>query len=157
MPASRQPYRELGEVTDFAVDRDRAPVLLGYDLVAYGQAKPRALTRRLGGEEGLEQLLPVFRRNADAVVAHPDLDGTADFARRDLQQRAERGVSFAAAQARGIKTIADEVQEHPGHVLGDNIDRWDIAVKGALQSDVEALILSASAVIGEVHRLIDER
>src|SRR5215472_17249472 len=146
MPAPRQPYRELGEVTDFAVDRDRAPVLLGYDLVAYGQAKPRALTRRLGGEERLEQFLPVFRRNADAVVAYPDLDVIADFARRDLQHRAERGISLTAAQASGIKTIADEVQKHPGHVLGDDIDRRNIAVEVALQSDVEALILGASAV-----------
>src|SRR5215472_12138214 len=157
MPAPRQPYRELGEVTDFAVDRDRAPVLLGYDLVAYGQAKPRALTRRLGGEERLEQFLPVFRRNADAVVAHPDLDAIADFARRDLQHRPERGLSLTAAQASGIETIADEVEEYPGHVLWDDIDWWDIAIKVALQSDVEALILSAGAVIGEVHRLIDER
>src|SRR6516162_10976054 len=124
MPASRQPDRELGEVTDFAVDRDRAPVPLGYDLVAYRQAKPRALTRRLGREERLEQLLPVFRRNADAVVAHSDLDAIADFARRDLQHRAERGLSLTAAQASGIKTISNEVEEYPGHVLGDDIDRW---------------------------------
>src|SRR5215472_10904702 len=123
MPASRQPDRELGEVTDFAVDRDRAPVLLGYDLVAYGQAKPRALTCRLGREERLEQLLPVFRRNADTVVAHPDLDAIADFARSDLQHRAERGISLTAAQASGMKTIDDEVQEHPGHVLWYDIDR----------------------------------
>src|SRR6516162_1474268 len=157
MPAPRQPYRELGELTDFAVDRDRAPVLLCYDLVAYGQAKPRALTRRLGGEEGLEQLLPVFRRNADPVVAHPDLDANGDFARRDLQHGAERRVSFAAAQASGIKTIADEVQEHPGHVLGHDLDRWDIAAEVALHGDIEALVLGAGAVIGEVQGLLDQR
>src|SRR5205814_2191233 len=44
MPASRQPHRELGEVADFAVDRDRAAVLLGYDLVAYRQLHKACLS-----------------------------------------------------------------------------------------------------------------
>ena len=43
MSASRQPHRELGEVTDFAIDRDGAAVLLRYDLVAHRQPKPGAL------------------------------------------------------------------------------------------------------------------
>src|SRR6516162_11958132 len=107
MPASRQPDRELGEVTDFAGDRDRAPVLLGYDLVAYRQAKPRALTRRLGREERLEQLLPVFRRNADAVVAHPDLDTFAELAGRNSQLGAKSTVDLAAAPGHGIEAVAD--------------------------------------------------
>jgi hypothetical protein len=34
MLASRQPHRELGKVADFAVDRDGAAMLLGYDLIA---------------------------------------------------------------------------------------------------------------------------
>jgi hypothetical protein len=33
--ASRQPRRELGEVVDLAIDRDRAAVLLSHNLVAY--------------------------------------------------------------------------------------------------------------------------
>ena len=59
MSASRQPHRELGEVTDLAIDRDRAAVLLGTDLVADRQPKPGALAGRLGREERLEQLVPV--------------------------------------------------------------------------------------------------
>src|SRR6516225_8049575 len=46
MSASRQPHRELIEVTDFAVDRDGAAVLLRYDLVADRQPKPGALAGR---------------------------------------------------------------------------------------------------------------
>jgi len=46
--ASGQPYRELGEVADFAIDRERAAVLLGYDLVAYRQAKSRTFAGRFG-------------------------------------------------------------------------------------------------------------
>jgi len=96
MSASRQPHRELGEVTDFAVDRDSAAVLLGYDLVADRQSKPGALSGRLGREKGLEQLVPVFRRNADAIVAHPDFDAFAELAGCDLQCGAVSAVFLAA-------------------------------------------------------------
>src|SRR5215831_9433142 len=54
MPASRQPHRELGEAADFAIDGDRAAVLLDYDLLAYRQAGPRTFAGRLGCEERLE-------------------------------------------------------------------------------------------------------
>src|SRR5215813_1016884 len=37
--ASRQPHRELGELADLAIHRDRAAVLQGYDFVTYRQAK----------------------------------------------------------------------------------------------------------------------
>ena len=59
MPPPGQPHRKLGEVTEFAIDRDGAAVLLSYDLVADRQSKPGALAGRLGREEGLEQLVPV--------------------------------------------------------------------------------------------------
>src|ERR1700675_2267779 len=78
--ASRQSHRELGEVTDFAIERDGTTVLLRYDLVADRQSKPGALAGRLGREERLEQLVPVFRRNTDAIVTHPDLDAFAELA-----------------------------------------------------------------------------
>ena len=38
MPTSRQPHGEFGEMADFAVGRDRAAVLQGYDLVGDRQA-----------------------------------------------------------------------------------------------------------------------
>ena len=70
MSASRQPHGELGEVADFAIDRDGAAVLLRYDLVADRQPKPGALAGRFRREEGLEQLVPVlqgeYRRHCHA-------------------------------------------------------------------------------------------
>src|SRR5215471_17233467 len=112
MSASRQPYRELGEVTDFAVDRDGAAVLLGYDLVADRQPKPSALASRLGREERLEQLIPVFRRNTDAIVTYPDLDAFAELAGCHLQSRPISSVALAAPLVSGIETIAYEIKEH---------------------------------------------
>src|SRR6516165_3365132 len=128
MPASRQPHGELGELADFALDRDRAAVLQGHDLVADRQAKPGALAGRLGGEERLEQFLPVFRSDADSVVPHANLDGITDLASRDFQDRAETAVTLAATLVSGIEAIADEIQEYPRHVLRDDFDRRKVLV-----------------------------
>src|SRR6516162_6331161 len=103
MSASRQPHRELGEVTDFAIDRDGAAVLLRYDLVADRQPKPGALAGRLGREERLEQLVPVFQGNTDAVVTHPDLDAFAELAGCDLQCWSISSVALAAPFVGGIE------------------------------------------------------
>src|SRR5690348_16504376 len=54
---ARQLYRELGKAADFAIDCDRAGVLLGYDLEAYRQPKSSPLAGRLRCEERLEQFL----------------------------------------------------------------------------------------------------
>src|SRR6516225_4777062 len=96
MSASRQPHRELGEVADFALDRDGAAVLLRYDLVPDRQTKPGALAGRLGREERLEQLVPVFQGNTDAIVTHPDLDDFAELAGRALKCRSVGAVTLPA-------------------------------------------------------------
>src|SRR6516165_4958559 len=157
MPAPRQPHRELGEVTDFAINRDGAAVLLRYDLVADRQPKPGALAGRLGREEGLEQLIPVLRRNASAIVAYPDLDAFAELAGRDLKCRAESAVALAATLVSGIEAIAYKVNEHASQFLRHDVDQCEIVVEVALQRDFEALILRTGTVIGEVQGLLDER
>src|SRR6516164_8254692 len=129
MSASRQPHGELGEVTDFAIDRDGAAMLLRYDLVADRQSKPGALAGRLGREERLEQLVPVLRRNTDAIVADPDLDALAEFAGRDLQCRAISSVALAAPLVSGIEAIAYEVEEHTSQLLRHDVNRCEIAVE----------------------------
>ena len=112
LSASRQPHRELGEVTDFAINCDGAAVLLRYDLVADRQPEPGALACWLGREERLEQLVPVFRWNTDAIVTHPDLDASVEPAGRDLQCRAVSSVALAAPLVGGIEAVAYEVEEH---------------------------------------------
>src|SRR5215831_3855610 len=154
MSASRQPYRELGEVTDFAIDRDGAAVLLGYDLVADRQSKPGALAGRLGREERLEQLVPVFQGNTDAIVTHPDLDAFAEFAGRDLQCRAVSSVALAAPLVSRIEAVAYEVEENASQLLRHNVNRCEIAVEVVLQFDVEVRILRTGSVIGKVQGLL---
>src|SRR6516225_5706565 len=144
MSASRQPHRELGEVTDFAIDRDSAAVLLRYDLVADRQPKPGALAGRLGREERLEQLVPVFQGNTDAIVTHPDLHAFTELAGRDLQCRAVSSVALAAPLVSGIEAIAYEVEEHAGQLLRHDVNRCQIAVEVVLQRDVDVRFLRTS-------------
>src|SRR6516164_5130051 len=146
MPASRQPHGELGEVTDFAIDRDGATVLLRYDLIADRQPKPGALAGRLGREERLEQLVPVFQGNTDAIVTHPDFDAFAEFAGRDLQGRAVSSVALAAPLVGGIEAVAYEVEEHAGQLLRHDVNRCEIAVEVVLQGDVKVRILRTGSV-----------
>src|SRR6516225_8173790 len=157
MSASRQPYREFGEVTDFAIDRDGAAMLLGYDVVTYRQSKPGALAGRLGREERLEQLVPVFRRNADTIVTHPDLDAFAELAGRDLQCRAVSSVALAAPLIGGIEAIAYEIEEYASQLLRHDVNRCELAVEVVLQRDVEVRILRTGPVIGKVQGFLGER
>src|SRR6266851_242590 len=85
--AARQADREFGELTDPAVDLDRAAMLLGDDIPADREAEPGAFAGGLGRNEGLEQFVPDLRRDAGAVVAHPHFDRVAELARSHLECR----------------------------------------------------------------------
>src|SRR5215813_3599435 len=131
-------------------------MLLRDDVPADRQAETSAFACRLGGEEGLEQFVAMFGPNAGAVVAHPDLDFAAEVAGRDLEHRAIGRIRpLAAPFGGGIKTVADQVEENPGDLLEYEVDGDDVGIEIALQGDVEARVLSASAVIRQAERLLD--
>src|SRR5262249_49233592 len=128
------------------------------DLPADREPEPGALAGGLRGDKGLEQLVPDVRRDADAVVAHPYFDRVAEIARRHLQHRAKvRSGAVTLPPGGRIKAVAEHIQKHSGHLLRRQRHRTETAVKLALQSDVEARILGARTVIGEVERLLDHR
>src|SRR5262245_35174694 len=83
--AAREDDGELGELPRLRVDVDRAAMLLHHDVVAQRKAQARALAGGLRGEEGREHLVLDLVRDADAVVADPDLDLVAEIARRGRQ------------------------------------------------------------------------
>jgi hypothetical protein len=56
-----------------------------------------------------------------------------------------------------VEGIAEQVQEHPRHVLRIDLDRRNAFAKIPLQRDIETLILCAGTVVGEVQCLIDQR
>src|SRR5262245_19314406 len=86
---ARQDDADLGEGIGLAIDLDRSGMLLDHDVMADGKAEAGAFAGRLGGEEGIEHLLPHLGRNAGAIVAHADLDAIAQAFRRGGQNRLE--------------------------------------------------------------------
>src|SRR4029077_20924371 len=85
--SARQADREFGEFALPAVDFYRAAVLLGDDVPCDRQPEPGAFAGRLGGDKRLKQFVPDLRRDAGAVVAHPDLYFAAEIACRHLHRR----------------------------------------------------------------------
>ena len=60
---------------ELGLDIDPAAMLLDDDVVGHREAEPGSFSGRLGGEEGIEHLLPDLGRDAGAVVANADFDG----------------------------------------------------------------------------------
>ena len=67
-----------------------------------------------------------------------------------------RVAALALPLGGGVEAVAEQVEEDAGHLLRRHLDRREAGLVVALQGDVEALILRAGAVIGEVQRLIDQ-
>src|SRR5215469_6884104 len=132
-------------------------MLLGDDVVADRKAEAGALAGWLGREEWLKELVSQFRRDADAVVADADFNGVAEILRRYLQSGLELGVApLPLALGGGIEAIAEQIEADAGDVLGGKFDRSNFVGKISLQRDVEARILGAATVIGEVQGLLDQ-
>src|SRR5271155_2749599 len=55
--------------------RQDRPLMLLNDAVRDAEAQARSLPRRLGGEEGLEEMFTRFRRHPETVVAHDQVRG----------------------------------------------------------------------------------
>src|SRR6266542_83856 len=72
----RQTHDEVRPAARLGLHLDRAPVVL-HDAVTDAQAKPGPFARRLGGEEGVEDLVAHSRVNPMPVV--DDVDGDTTF------------------------------------------------------------------------------
>src|SRR4030095_3865053 len=94
-----------------------------------------------------------FRRDAGAIVAHPDLDFTVEIAGRHLQDRTV--ASFAGLLRGRVEGGAQQVQKYAGDVLRHDLDRRKFGIEVPFHRDVEALIVRTGTVIGEVERLLD--
>ena len=71
----------------------------------------------------MKQLVPDFRRDTGAVVAHPDLDRLAQIAGRHLEGRVIGGLAVAAsAPGGGVDAASKQVQQHAGDLLRRQLD-----------------------------------
>jgi hypothetical protein len=56
---------------------------------------------------------------------------------------------------RCIEAVSDQIEQHAGNLLREQIRLASGRVKGPLHGDSEALLLSAGPMIGEVEALLD--
>ena len=84
LTVARQADGKFGELAGFAVDLDRAAVLLRDDVPTDREPQTGPFSGRLSSEERLKQPVPDFGRDTGAVIAHPDLDRVAQIARPHL-------------------------------------------------------------------------
>src|SRR6516225_3629161 len=126
-------------------------MLLHDDVVSDGQAKACALSSRFCCEEWIEHLFPYFRRNAATVVANRNRHAVAKVLRRSCKSRliAIATVLFFALGCR-IEAVGDQVQESPRDFLWEYVNLAGGWIQGPLDIDLEALILRAGSMIGEI-------
>jgi hypothetical protein len=130
-------------------------MLLDDDVVTDREPKPGSLAGRLGG--GVEHLLPDLGRNPNAVVANRDLYAVAEVFRRSHKSGLIAiAIVLLFALGRRIKTVRDQVQESPCDLLRENIDFAGGRIQGPLHIDLEALLLGAGTMIGEIEAFLDE-
>ena len=131
-------------------------MLLDDDVVTYRQAEAGTLSRWFGREEGIEHFFPHLGRNSGAVVADADLDLVTEVLGRGSERwLAVASVRLGFALRGGVEAVGNEVKERPRDLLREQIDLASSRVKGPLQGDIEALLLSPSPVIGEIEALLD--
>src|SRR5262249_22232567 len=99
-----------------------------------------------------------FGRNAEAIVANPDLNIVAKVLCRRRNGRLIASASVLLfALARGIKAVRYQVQESPSDLLRVHIDLTGRRIKRPLHINFEALILGARTMIGKIEAFLDER
>src|SRR5262249_45269760 len=153
---TRQNNSHFGELGS-RIDLYRSRMLLHDDVVSDGQAKASAFPGRLRREEGIEHLFPDLGRNAGAVVANRDLYAVAEAFRRSRESGLIAvAVILIFAFGRRIEAVGDQVQESPGDLLRKYIDSTGGRIEGPLHIDLEALLLGAGTVIGEIKALLDQ-
>src|SRR6516164_4932091 len=126
-------------------------MLLDDDVMTYRQAKAGPFTGRFRCEERVEHLLPHLRRNANTIVANPDLHPIAEAFGRSRDRWLKSIAAFPRlALGRSIKAIGNQVEKHARDFLGKSLDLPSRRVERSLQRNREPLLLGASAVVGEI-------
>src|SRR5262245_9980088 len=132
-------------------------MLLHDDVVSDGQTKARALSSGLRCKEWVEHLFPYLARNPIAVVANPNLNFVTEvFCRRSWGRLTNVAIALPLALCRRIEAVGDQVKESPRDLLRKNIDLTGRWIEAPLHIDLEALLLGASAMVGEIEALLDE-
>src|ERR1019366_5533213 len=102
---------------------------------------------RFGGEERFEDFLAHLREDVGAVVSDAYFYGIAQVAGGDCQRWFEAGWRGGEAFARGVETVAYQVQQDPCELLRVRIDHPRRRIEVFLQRDVEPGSFRPRAVV----------
>ena len=132
-------------------------MLLDDDVVTDGEAKPGALSGRLGRKERVEHLFFHVRRNTSAVVTDSDFHTITEvFGRGSKGRLVVAAICFRLALGRCIEAVQNKVQQRPCDVLREYVGFTGRRIKRPFQRDIEALLLGPRPVLGKVEALLNE-
>ena len=130
------------------------------DVVGQRQPQARALVRRLGGEEGVEDIGKDLLRDARAIVTQNDDQLLALAAGGDTQLRLvglALGFHFLALLVRGVAGVVHHVEENPPQVVRDDVQLAGLGVQVLLDVQLELVVRGPGGMVGQAHMLGDDR
>src|SRR4029453_18907629 len=132
-------------------------MLLDNDVVADREAKARPFPRRLGREKWVEDLVFYVWGDSGAIVSNPDLHTIAQTSGRGHKSwfiPINAGLRFSFRCR--VKPVRNQVQKDPCNILWKDVGLASLRIKRSLQSNIEALLFGARAVIGEIKAFLDQ-
>src|SRR5215207_10237481 len=97
-------------------------MLLHDDVMAERKAEARPLSGRLRREERVEHLFLHLGRYARAIVPYPDFDLIAQVPRCREDGRLISSTRSLLSLHRRVKSVRDQIEEHPGDLLRQQIN-----------------------------------
>src|SRR5208282_1856826 len=132
-------------------------MLLDDDVVTERKTEAGPFAGRLGRKERVEHLFLDVTGNAGPVVADSDFDTVAEVLSRGSKRWfVAASISLRFALRGCIEAVGNQIKQHPGNLLREQINLTGGRVKILLQGDIEALLLGPRPMIGEIEALLDQ-
>src|ERR1044071_8236706 len=107
-------------------------MLPDHDFIAEGKPQAGAFSRRLRGEERIEDAVARLTGSAHAIVANTHLDVAAEIVRGHTDHRLIACDPLPRFLTDGVTGVARHVQKYAAEVLRDDIHHPDVRVVVAL-------------------------
>src|SRR5262249_16264422 len=124
-------------------------------VVADGKAEAGAFSGGLRCEKWIKYLFLHLRRNAEAIVADPDLHPVAKAFRRGYEGRFVNIPGRQTFIPPCVDAVGNRIEQNPRDFLRENISLSGSRIERLLHHDIEILLLGAGPVIGKLQTFLD--
>ena len=132
-------------------------MLLNNDIVADGEAKAGAFSRRLSCEERLEHFFFHLRRHTGAIVADSDFHTISKVFGPGRKRRLVVAIiSLCSAPGRSIEAVCNQIKKSPPDVLRENIYPTGRRIKELLELDLKTLRLGPGSVPRKIEAFLNK-